>query len=118
MDGGDCYFMNGESFEQHAVAKALVGLRANFLEPEMRGTVEFVERRVVNVVFPEVIEVKIAETAPVAHHQQDGMLKPPKLANGIEVMVPQFIKPGDVIRLDVNNLKYLERARVETNRST
>jgi hypothetical protein len=33
-------------------------------------------------------------------------------------MVPQFIKPGDVIRLDVNNVKYLERARVETKKTT
>ena len=26
-------------------------------------------------------------------------------------MVPQFIKAGDVVRLDTENLKYLERAK-------
>jgi elongation factor P len=73
--------MNGESFEQHAVAKALVGPRADFLEPGMKVSVEFVEGRVVSVVFPDVIEVKVAETAPAAHHQQDSTLKPAKLVN-------------------------------------
>jgi hypothetical protein len=28
-------------------------------------------------------------------------------------MVPRFIKAGDVIRLDVQNVKYVERARVD-----
>jgi hypothetical protein len=27
------------------------------------------------------------------------------------VMVPQFIKTGDVIRLDVDSLRYVERAK-------
>jgi hypothetical protein len=29
-------------------------------------------------------------------------------------MVPQFIKTGDLIRLDVANLKYMERAKGAT----
>ena len=35
------------------------------------------------------------------HQQQDNNFKPARLANGIEVMVPQFVKTGDVIRLDL-----------------
>jgi hypothetical protein len=33
------------------------------------------------------------------------------LENGVEIMVPQFIKVGDQIRLDVENLKYIDRAK-------
>jgi hypothetical protein len=29
-------------------------------------------------------------------------------------MVPQFIKTGDMIRLDVENLKYMDRAKSAT----
>jgi Elongation factor P, C-terminal len=35
------------------------------------------------------------------------------LANGVDVMVRQFIKTGDMIRLDLENLKYVDRARSE-----
>jgi hypothetical protein len=38
-------------------------------------------------------------------------LKPARLDNGVSIMVPQFIKTGDVIRLDVQNLKYMDRVK-------
>jgi elongation factor P len=51
------------------------------------------------------------DTAPPIHQQQDNTYKPARLANGIEVMVPQFVKTGDAIRLDVPNMKYMDRAK-------
>ena len=39
--------------------------------------------------------------------------KAQKLTNGLEVMVPQFIKTGDTIRLDVENMRYMDRAKVK-----
>jgi elongation factor P len=73
--------------------------------------IEFVEGRPVNVVFPEIIEIEVTETAPPTHQQQDSTLKSATLNNGVLIRVPQFIKAGDMIRLDVENLKYLERAK-------
>ena len=80
----------------------------------MNVAVEFVEGRPVGVVFPGFLEVRIADTAPAAHQQQDTTFKPAKLANGAEVMVPQFIKAGDVIRLDMETLKYMDRVKGES----
>jgi len=57
--------------------------------------------------------VKIADTAPPVHAQQDSTWKVARLDNGVEIMVPQFIKTGDAIRLDVANLKYIDRAKGE-----
>jgi elongation factor P len=53
----------------------------------------------------------VADTAPPAHQQTDSVWKPARLENGLEIMVPQFIKTGDVIRLDVAELKYMDRAK-------
>src|SRR5262249_48743907 len=99
-DGDQCFFMNPESYEQTEIAKTMVGPQAGFLEPGMKLAVEFVEGRPVGVLFPDALEVKIADTAPPMH-QQDNTFKPAKLENGMEVMVPQFVKAGDVIRLDL-----------------
>lgn len=112
-DGDQCYFMNPETYEQTEIAKAMIGPRAEFLEGGMRLSVDFVEDRPVNVLFPEVLEVKIAETAPPMHQQQDSAFKPAKLANGVEVMVPQFVKDGDVIRLDLQTMRYMDRVKTE-----
>jgi len=112
-DGDQCYFMNPENYEQTEIAGAVVGSRAAFLEPGMKLAVEFVSGRPVHVLFPDVIEVKIADTAPASHQQADSAFKPAKLPNGVEVMVPQFIKAGDMIRLDLETRKYMDRARTD-----
>jgi len=106
-------FMDPETYEQTEVGRTVVGERAGFLEAGMKIGVEFVEGRAVSVVFPDVLEVKIADTAPPMHQQADSAFKVAKLSNGVEVMVPQFVKTGDMIRLDLQTMKYMDRAKVE-----
>ena len=68
------------------------------------------------MLFPDMLEIRVTETAPPAHAQQDSAWKQAKLENGIEVMVPQCIKTNDTIRLDVENLKYMDRAKAATDK--
>ena len=110
-DTDQFYFMNPESFEQIGIAAGVVGEQSKFLLPEMTLPVEFIEGQPVSIVFPDIIEVAVATTAPPAHGQQDNTWKTARLENGINVMVPQFIKTGDVIRLDTATLKYVDRAK-------
>lgn len=110
-DGDQCVFMNPQTYEQTEVANELAGPQTVLLEPGMSLGVEFVEGRPVSVVFPPVLEVKIADTAPATHQQADAAYKPAKLSSGVEVMVPQFVKAGDVIRLDLETMKYMDRAK-------
>jgi elongation factor P len=110
-DGGECTFMNPVTFEQIALPAALIGPQARLLEPQMRVQIEFVEGSPVNVVLPDVLEVRVEETAPPSHQQVDSVWKPARLTNGAEIMVPQFIKTGEVLRLDVANMKYMDRAK-------
>lgn len=110
-DADACYFMNPESYEQVAVPLAVAGAPAKFLEPQMKVPVEFVEGQPVSVLFPGIIEVRIAATTPPVHAQQDSTWKTARLENGAEIMVPQFIKEGELVRLDVEHLKYVDRAR-------
>ena len=110
-DSGQCIFMNPDTFEQVSVPADMIGPQAALLQPEMRVGVEFVEERPVSVQFPDVLEIRVADTAPPTHAQVDSVWKPARLANGVEIMVPQFIKTGDAIRLDVANMKYMDRAK-------
>ena len=110
-DADACYFMNPETFEQIPVPASVIGPQSRFLQPEMRLAVEFVEGQPVSVLFPDIIEVRIADTAPPVHQQQDSTWKTATLENGVEIMVPQFIKTDDLIRLDVGNLRYMDRAK-------
>jgi elongation factor P len=110
-DDGQCWFMDPDTFDQVSVPAAVIGDQARFLRPDMPLPVEFVEGRPVSVLFPGYIEVEIAETAPPIHQQADNTLKTARLENGVHIMVPHFIKSGDRIRLDLNTLKYVDRAK-------
>ena len=112
-DADNCYFMNPETFEQVSIPRAVIGPAEKFLKPEMRVPVEFFEGQPLSVYFPDIVEVRVAETAQPAHSQQDNTWKPATLENGLEVMVPQFIRSGEVIRIDVTTSRYVERAKGE-----
>ena len=113
-DGDKCCFMNPDTYEQTEIAKIAVGPQAGFLDPGMKVSVEFVEGRPVGVLFPDALEMRIADTAPPMHQQQDSTFKTAKLENGIAVMVPQFVKTGDVIRLDLQTMKYMDRVKADS----
>jgi len=106
-----CYFMDPVSFEQIGVEQSVIGPASRFLQPGMELPVESVDGRPVNVVFPDIMEMRISETSPPAHQQQDTTWKKAHLENGIELLVPQFIKAGDVIRIEVATLRYVDRAK-------
>lgn len=110
-DGEDFYFMDPDTYEQISIARGVLGGRERFLRPDLNVSVEFCEGQLVNVVFPESVELKVASTAQAEHQRETSAMKPASLDNGMEVLVPLFIKVGDAVRVDTATGKYLERAR-------
>ena len=117
-DDDNCYFMNPESFEQIEIPRAILGPGERFLKPEMKLPIEFFEGNPISMVFPSVVEIRVADTAPPVHSQQDNTWKEATLENGVQIMVPLFIGPDEVVRVDVELGRYLERVRAERKRGT
>ncbi len=116
-EGEQCTFMNPENFEQIEVPNTLLGPAAPFLQSGMDFPVEFFEGQPISVAFPDVMEARVTNTMPATHSQQDSAWKEATLENGLRIRVPLFIGPEEVVRVEVNTLRYLERARVEHKRS-
>ncbi|MGE5338651.1 MAG: elongation factor P [Gemmatimonadota bacterium] len=110
-DGDDYYFMNPQTFEQLPVNAAALGSAKAFVHPGLEATVESVEGRPLHVVLPEAVELQVAETAEPTHQRDTSAMKTATLDNGVEVLVPLFIKTGDRVRIDTASGKYLERAK-------
>lgn len=83
----------------------------------MMVPVEFYAGEPIGVLLPDVAEARVSSTAPASHAQQDSAWKEAILENGISVRVPLFIAPGDTIRLNVRDLRYLSRGKNERKRS-
>ena len=115
-DADSATFMNPVTFDQVSIPLEAIGAATRFLKPEMRVPVEFYRGEPVSIIFPEIVEVKVESTAQPVHQQQDNTYKYATLENGLEVMVPQFIKPGEVVRIEVGSGKYVDRVRADAKR--
>ncbi|MBI4205591.1 MAG: elongation factor P [Betaproteobacteria bacterium] len=111
-DGAEFHFMNPDTFEQISLPREAVGAHEKFLLPNTRVPVELHEGRIVSVAFPAAVELKVV-TAPPGLREHDTAYKTIALENGTEVLAPQFIKEGDVVKIEVATGKYLERVRRE-----
>jgi elongation factor P len=111
-DGDHCTFMHPETYEQVSLPKQNLGPFLRFLQPNLSVHIDFLEGSPVDVIYPPTVEVRV-ETAPdPVHTQQDSnVYKSATLENGMETLVPQFIKSGDLIKVDVESAKYVGRAK-------
>ena len=111
-DGTISTFMNPQTYEQVAIDTVRLGKAAAWLTEETVVPVELVEGEPVGVVFPEIAEGRVAETAAPYHTPgTDNVWKEATLDNGVKVMVPPFIATGETIRVDVETGRYVERAK-------
>lgn len=115
-DEETCTFMDPSTFEQIAIQRAILGPVCAFLQSGMELPVEFFEDRALSVVCPDIVETRVANTAPPAHSQQDSAWKDATLDNGLRIRVPLFIASGEIVRVDVRDGRYVERARAERKR--
>ncbi|MCH8862495.1 MAG: elongation factor P [Proteobacteria bacterium] len=110
-DGGLHTFMNKETYDQVQLSIDDVGDAAIYLQDGMDVMIEFHEETPLGLSLPETIALEVSETEPVVKGQTAANSnKPATLANGLRVMVPPFIKTGDVILISPENGEYVKRA--------
>lgn len=104
-------FMDSETYEQYSLPKDVLGKKSVFLSPNARLPVEFWEDRPVNVIFPDVVELKVVSAPPGLRDMETSTYKTATLENGMEALVPQFIETGDIVRIETETGRYIERVR-------
>lgn len=109
-DGDFYHFMDNETFEQPAIKADVLGDDALYLKPAMEVKLTFYNGQPLDVELPTSVdlEVKEAEVA-VRGDTATGVSKKVKTETGLEVQVPQFVKVGDVIRVDTRTGEYVTR---------
>ena len=110
-DADNAFLMNPTTCEQIEVPLAVLGPSEKFLSPGTTLPVEFFDGRPVSVLLPATVEARVVDTAAPAHAADDSAWKEATLENGVRVKVPLFIAPGEMVRIDMKSVKYLERVR-------
>ena len=109
-DGDQFVFMDQETFEQFTLPATIVGSVSDFMKENTKINVLFYQNKPLHVDFPKTIDMRI-RNAP--QPTQDSTWKEVEIENGVKLLAPQFIKEGDMVRIDVHQRKYVERIQDE-----
>jgi elongation factor P len=106
-------FLDAETFDEVDMTAEQVGERRWFLKENEEYKAMFLESRLLDIVLPDHVALAVVETAAPQKGGSQAAYKTAKLEGGLEVMVPLFIAPGEVICVDTRDRKYLGKENVE-----
>jgi elongation factor P len=111
-DGDDFVFMDDENYSQYALSPEAVGDAAGYIVDGLGGCyVLLIEGAPVALQLPQSVELAVADTAPVIKGATASRsAKPATTDTGIEVMVPDYITPGERIRVNTETGEFMSRA--------
>jgi elongation factor P len=113
-EGAEYHFMNLTNYEQSSMTAETIGSGVQYLMPNMVIEVQMFDGKPVGIDLPNSVELKVTSTEPrLKGATQTSLYKPATVETGAVVQVPEFIKEGDVIRVDTRDDKYLERVKTK-----
>ncbi len=103
-------FMDSETYEMVELDDELLGDGAVWLKENLKVKVQYHEGNPVGVEIPLFIEMKIVDTEPpLKGATVSGSPKNATLENGEVVKVPQFLRAGEMVRIDTRDNSFVER---------
>ncbi|KAL4198495.1 hypothetical protein AMTRI_Chr03g46170 [Amborella trichopoda] len=110
QEGHSVNVMEPDTFEQMEVSKDLFGKRAAYLKDGMTVTVQLYDGKPMSASVPQRVTCTVVEAQTIAKGQTlTPQYKKVVLDNGLTVLVPAFIKNGDVIVVNTNDDSYMTR---------
>lgn len=116
-DGEQFVFMNNETYEQFPIPSRAIGRQEIFLKENSEVSAIFIGDQPVTIEFPRVVELKVVSAPPGVKGQADTTFKEVELENGLKILVPQFIKEGEGVRVNTEDFSYLDRITTKSLKS-
>ena len=108
--GDEYHFMDKSNYEQIVLQHDVLGDSVDLLKEGLVIDVQFHNGVVIGAALPNHIDLEVVETDPgFKGDTATNVQKPAKLETGATIGVPLFINPGDKIRIDTRDRKYVSR---------
>lgn len=108
--GEDYVFMENTTFEQYEVSSDTAGDLWKYLKDGMACSMTLYNGNAIVVEAPNHVQLEVVECAPgTKGDTATNVTKPAKVETGAEIIVPGFIKEGNVIKVDTRTGEYVER---------
>ncbi|NUQ63644.1 MAG: elongation factor P [Pirellulales bacterium] len=110
--GDQFVFMDNQSFEQYELSAEQVDEAWKYLKEGMVCSMLLFNNRPIGVTPPNHIVVRVEYTEPaVRGNTATNVTKPAKVETGAELVVPNFVETGELIKVDTRTGEYIERVK-------
>lgn len=110
--GGDFVFMDLGSYDQFTLDEDVLGDGVNYLVENLEVRATLFQDRVIALVLPLTVDLTVRDTSPaIKGSTAQAQLKPGTVETGLQVMLPSYIEPGERIRVDTRDGRFVERAK-------
>ena len=111
IDGDNYVFMDTEDYTQHSLSTEDLGDQAGYIT---EGMEEFnallLDGTIIGVELPSIVVLEVVETAPkLKGASATNRNKPATLNTGIEVMVPEYLEVGEMVKVHTATGEFLSR---------
>ncbi len=108
--GSSYYFMEHETFEELIIDEDKLGEVVKFLKENLEVTGRFCEGKLLGVNLPIFVELKVEYCEPgLKGDSARSNLKSAVLETKANILVPLFIKMGEIIKVDTRTGEYVSR---------
>ena len=109
--GDEVVFMDEATYDQLSLPRESVADELQFLQPSASVPLLTVDGRPAGLQLPASVELAVADTEPgVRGDTVSNVTKPATLETGAVVQVPLFVNPGDRVKVDTRERRYISRA--------
>ncbi len=111
-DGDFHVFMDTKEYAQYMISSDAIEDELVWLTDGMEGIVGLIiDENMVAIEIPTSFVFEISETAPgIKGASATARTKPATLSNGVEIQVPEYLEPGEMIKVNIETKKYMSRA--------
>jgi elongation factor P len=112
QDDDSCTFMDRESYEQYTLNTADLDNELRYLATDLDGILAMIaDNDILGIELPATVVLEITDTAPgMKAASASSRTKPATLSTGLVVQVPEYLTPGEQIKVNTASGEYISRA--------
>lgn len=111
-DADGCTFMDKESYEQYVLAESIIADELPYITEDLEGILALIVDDVFSgIELPGTVVLEISECAPAMKAaSSSARTKPATMSTGLIVQVPEYLTPGEQIKINTETGEYISRA--------
>ena len=112
IDASHMHFLDREDFQQYSLELSDIETETTFIKEGLDGILALIYNdQCVGIQLPAAVELEIKECDPsVKGNSATSRSKSAKLETGLEIQVPEYLKQGEVVKVDTRTGEFLSRA--------